>query len=209
MGDTPGRSGPPSAETDEIEVFATGSTRLRASDDEATETWHPPVGLDSSPPDDRVRSARGYHARPGHRPGVPIESGRASSESERQGRSTDIVRPLFVDPTLAAALVTEGEVVGRLPYLRMLEPDADAERMLAWPVAVVGRLHRPIPATLHVRASPSMVVTVLELMPTRQLRVGRSSFVAHSVASIEELAFRIERRARAPRGVGLADPIAT
>lgn len=206
--DAPGRWGPPS---EEIEIFATGSTVVRArSGEPAFETWHPPAGLDSAPAETRTRSARGYHARAGHRPGGAAPP--LGSVSVRQGRPTDIVRPIFVDPTFAAALVTDGAVLERLPHIEVLEPDGDTDQLLSRPLVVIDRLHRSIEARLHVRASPSMVVTVLELMPTCRLRLGRRRFVERSVESVDVLARRIEREARRSgdlsRGAPAGRPVA-
>ncbi len=52
---------------------------------------------------------------------------------------------------------------------------------------------RSVPATLHLRATPSMVLSVLELVPRRRLRWRRDAFVAAGVEAVEALAHEFER----------------
>lgn len=132
-----------------------------------------------------------YHARPGQRPGAA-----PAVASARLGGDTEIVRPLLVDPASASRIVLTGAVFDLpLPHLELRPSDAGTARYLVWPVVVVGEHDRPVPATLHLLGSPSMVVTVLELVPTRRLRWGRARFVRYGVEAIDTLARRIERAA--------------
>lgn len=145
---------------------------------------------DTEPPTDDHGALRGYHARPGHRPGAT-----PGTTSARAGGDSDIVRPLLVAPIAASRIVLAGDVfVSPVPHLRIDVEQADA-RFLVWAVTVVGDHVRPTPATLHLLGSPSMVVTVLELVPARRLRWGREHFVRYGIEAIDELAHRIERAA--------------
>jgi hypothetical protein len=136
-----------------------------------------------------VRDGLDYHARPGHRPGGVTATG------SRRGGDTDIVRPVLLDPLVAGRIACTGEVFRRpIEHLRVLPSDA-TEKFLAWEVLVIAPHERPVPATLHLLASPSMVVTVLELVPRRRLRFGRDRFVRHAVAGIDELADRLRAAA--------------
>ena len=133
---------------------------------------------------------REFHARPGHRPGAT-----PGITSARLGGYTDVVRPLLVAPGTASRIVLAGEVFEvPLPHLR-IDTDGLDTRLLVLAVAIVGEGQRPIPATLHLLGSPSMVVTVLELVPARRLRWGRERFLRYGVEAIDALAHRIERAA--------------
>ena len=190
---TPHDADPPDGE---IEIFATGSTILRAAAPAADtdSAGDPPsIWIDQPTADDE--SHRGYHARPGHRPGVQ-RTGGAATTSLRRGESADIVRPMFVPPERAVSVVDDIRVIDEIRHLHHRTDDGAGSRWLTWPVDLVVWPRRPIAATLHVRASPSMVVTVLELVPTRRLRLGRRRFVRRGVAAIESLAAEIERQTR-------------
>jgi hypothetical protein len=102
---------------------------------------------------------------------------------------------LLVPPGTASRIVLAGEVFEMpLPHLR-IENDRFDARFLVWAVAIVGERERPVPATLHLHGSPSMVVTVLELVPSRRLRWGRERFLRYGIEAIDALAHRIERAA--------------
>lgn len=187
------------ADFDVIDVFATGTTVLRVED----RSTRPAV---EGPPDHHVRELvrqggqtvrvglahlGDYQARPGPRPGV-----RPLATSARRGGRTDIVRPMLVHPALAVRLVCDGGLFERpVPHLRLPERDDSAERHLVWPVTIVDLRPRNVPAHLHLLASPSMVVSVLELIPSRRLRFGRGPYLAAAVPAVDELARRIERAA--------------
>lgn len=165
-----------------IEVFPTGLTVARAdpSDDEHT----------TAPESVSGDVHRDFHARPGHRPG-----GQPPVTSARFGGDTDIVRPILVAPVAATRIVLAGDVFELpLPHLRVDTHRFDA-RFLVWTAMVVAERERPVPATLHLLGSPSMVVTVLELVPSRRLHWGRERFVRHGIEAIDALAVRIEHAA--------------
>lgn len=146
-----------------------------------------------------IEHARGFHAAPGPRPGaVP---GPAVT-STRDGGGTDIVRPVLVDPATACRLAASGELFAApIPHLSVHGP-GDAPT-LTWDAAVLSGRRGRRRATLHLMASPSMVVTVIELVPCRPVRRGRSRFIAHGVEALEELAHRLERtRCDATRSPG-------
>lgn len=197
---------------DEIVVFPTGRTMTRsgpasgpASKERSTDPRQselPDAKLDARlvdavPVDGEISDTgggpahdpdthRGFHARPGHRPGAT-----PGVTSSRSGGGSDIVRPLLVAPGAASRILLAGEVFEvPLPHLRIEDDRVDA-RLLLWAVAIVGERHRPVPATLHLLGSPSMVVTVLELVPARRLRWGRERFLSYGVEAMDELAHRI------------------
>lgn len=133
---------------------------------------------------------RNYHARPGHRPGAC-----PTITSARAGGAGDVVRPLLVAPRAASRIVLSGEVFALpLPHLRIDDGHDDAG-LLVWTVTVAGDQLRPTPATLHLLGSPSMVVTVLELVPARRLRWSHERFVRYGVEAVDELADRIVQAA--------------
>ena len=92
-------------------------------------------------------------------------------------------------------MIDDAGVIDAIDHLRHRVDDGIAARWLTWPVELVVWTRRPVAASLHVRASPSMVVTVLELVPTSRVRLGRRRFVRRGIAAIESLAAEIERRA--------------
>jgi len=139
--------------------------------------------------------ARNFHARPGHRPGdVP-------STSARAGGDADIVRPVLVDPARASHLALTGALfatpIGALTIDEHDDGhDDDPGRFLVWSALLATDQGRPIPATLHLLGSPSMVVTVLELVPRRRLRWRRDRFVHHGIVALDELARRLDAACR-------------
>ncbi|MDJ0769707.1 MAG: hypothetical protein QNJ12_12970 [Ilumatobacter sp.] len=182
---------------DHIEVFGTGSTIVH--DDAAGD----------APLSDLLRGgnaaltvgfehARDFHAKAGHRPGAaaPPLSGVASG---RRGGGTDIVRPVLISPVLASELATSGRLFDE-PLADLTidhDRDADGERKyLVWNAAVrVGRRAQR-DATLHLLASPSMLVTILELVPARTIRWRPGRFVRDGVRAMEGLAARLQAAAR-------------
>jgi hypothetical protein len=183
----------------EIEVFATGTTGARPP-----EPWSAP-----EPPTpmrdllrhtnevvnefvrDGVERSRDFHARPGPRPGVDV------ARSTRQGEGTDVVRPVLVRPDLACAHALSGAwFVDPIANLE-ISATPGGDRYLVWDAVVQVGWHRRCPAELHLLASPSMVVTVVELVPRRRLRRRRRRFVEAAVPAIDELAGRLERAAPA------------
>lgn len=187
----PDSSGEPGSEP--FEVFPTGATVLRVRDPAADDGTSLADHLHRS--GELVRAgydhARNFHARPGPRPGVvPATSGRV-------GGDADIVRPVLVDPATASHLAISGTLFAApIAALTIDEHDGDPDRYLVWNAHLSTDRGRPIPATLHLLGSPSMVVTVLELVPRRRLRWRLDGFVRVGVAAIEELAHRLEAACR-------------
>lgn len=187
-----GSTNPTRHDHGQIEVFATGDTiallpTTWTGDDEPTGSMVPPAAPQTTGDEVVVP----FHARRGPRPG-----GLPPTTSSRRGGDSDIVRPLLVHPAVASALALGGTVFAPpLPHLRMRARSEGDERYLVWSVEIAGVHSRPVPATLHLLASPSLVVTVLELVPACRLRWGRDRFVAFGVEAIDALARRIERAA--------------
>lgn len=176
----------PNRSDDEIVVFPTGVTLARGT---ATNEASPAVIVDRPAAADSP-ARREFHARPGHRPGAT-----PGVTSSRAGGDTDIVRPLLVAPGIACRIVLAGGVFDLpLPHVRIHRDRIDAQ-LLIWPVSIVGDRVRPVPATLHLHSSASMIVTVLELVPTRRVRWGRDRFLRYGIEAIDVLAHRIERAA--------------
>lgn len=183
-------------EPPEFEVFPTGTTTARAPGDageDALDMW---LGMSdrlrrgSAVVRDGYEHARDFQARPGHRPGGAVEM-----TSGRDGGGTDVVRPVLVDPMTACRLAVTGSLFAEpIEHLDIEHHDHDPDeaRYLVWAANLTSDHGRPVPATLHLLASPSMVVTVLELIPRRRLRWGRERFVRDGVAAVEVLARRLE-----------------
>lgn len=171
----------------ELEVFATHGTvavvRGPAADDRDPLDARPPVGEQLRRGGDAVRHAldhaRSINATPGHRLGAaPLTT------SRRRGSGADVVRPVLVDPVRSGEIAADGALFGAPnPHLELVEASPTP---LTWRVAVTGE--RRFPATLHLLASPSLVVTVIELIPERRLRWGRDGFVRDGVAAADRLA---------------------
>lgn len=137
-----------------------------------------------------VDHARDYHAAEGLRPG----GAPPATTSTRRGGGCDIVRPMLVDPFTASSLAVSPRFLRREHlYLTFVDHDASSERALTWKVVVAGPHLRSVPATLHLLASPSQVVSVLELVPRRRFRWHQHRFVGVGVAAIESLAHEFER----------------
>ncbi|MEJ7799580.1 MAG: hypothetical protein WKF60_03620 [Ilumatobacter sp.] len=173
----------PCATTGEVEIFATGSTTLVAIEDEPS---HAMAALR------RGITMPDFHARPGHRPGtrIPVTSGRA-------GGDTDVVRPVLIDPVVACELAISGALFRDPVKGFLIDASGDGSgHLLTWQAMLTGDGIRATPTRLHLRASPSMVVTVLELVPQRRVRWNRAAFVRAAVAAVETLAHRLEYTAR-------------
>ena len=167
----------PTPDAHEIEVFATGTTVARAPDEPAFDdlTGQGLTELlrrSGCTVRDGYEHARDFHARPGHRPGTtPI-----ATTSERRGSGVDIVRPVLVNPLLASDAAVSGRLFAELiPGLELEERDPDGARYLVWHARLSGRRVHSVPVSLHLLASPSMVVTVLELVPRHRLRRHRDA----------------------------------
>lgn len=171
----------------EIEVFPTGTTIEHAPHDLdlAEQLRHGAAAVRSG-----YERARDFHARPGPRPGEPV----VAATSSRRGGDTDIVRPVLIDPIVASRLAVSGLLfVPALPRLVVhVDPsDASGSQFLAWDAELVDDAGRTTPATLQLLASPSMVVTVLELIPRRRLRWTGRRFVRDGVEALDALADRL------------------
>ena len=191
------RNGVPRGEV-ELDVFATGATIAHAPDaivarttiDDATDTTGDRLRRSGELVRNGLEHVREFQARPGHRPGPPrVPVGSASS---RRGGDTDIVRPVLVPPSFAGEFAIGGELFAEpVPYLSICHrDDGNEQRFLMWDAELDsgGTVRR---VTLHLLASPSMVVTVLELVPCKRLRHGRERFVADGVAAVDVVARRI------------------
>lgn len=147
-----------------VEVFATGDTVVVTAEDP------PPAHRHPAPPPFRVTAA-----------------------SARTGVYGDVVRPVHVDPVIASELAVSGRLFDEpIPHLVVADDHEVASRYLLWNAQVVGHHRRPLPAALHLLASPSMVVTVLELIPRRRIRWRRRRFVRHGLEAVDALAERLE-----------------
>ena len=174
------------ARAGELEVFATGTTTLRDRDHEPVHSdhEHQPAGELLHRAGAAVLDVR---ARPGHRPGRRIPT-----TSARRGGDTDIVRPLLVRPSAASDAATSGRWFADPLAGFDLEPDdSDHDQYLVWHAALSGTHVTRVPVSLHLLASPSMVVTVLELVPQRRLRWQRDGFVIDGIVVIDLLADRL------------------
>lgn len=180
------------ARPDELDVFATGETEMVAP-------WEEPA---SHAVADAVRRGTAavldLHARPGYRPGVPI----ATSSGRRSG-DADIVRPVLVDPRLAASIAGSGALFDEpIDGLDIDRARADtSRRYLVWTGRLSGEHVAGVPIALHLLASPSMVVTVVEMVPQRRLRWNRRGFVLDGVAAIEVVAARLAAATAQPDAV--------
>lgn len=176
----------------EIEVFATGRTILIPADDRAHGD-HPSIDVATIGEQlqraghavhEGFEHARAVRAAPGHRPGRAIPT-TPDTASRRRGGGCDIVHSIHLDPVRACAAATSGRWLDHpVDRIELLDDSAAAD--LLWEVEIVG--HRRTAATLHLLASPSMVVTVLELIPHERLRWRRSQFIRDGVAAAESLA---------------------
>ncbi len=133
------------------------------------------------------------HARPGHRPGgAPLPTA-----SARRGGDTDVVRPVLVDPAVACRLAESGALFADpFRHVRIEHPDdARSRRYLVWDAVVTDGRHTEL-ASLHLLASPSLLVTILELVPKHRIRHHRDRFLRQGIAAVDELACRLIRSAR-------------
>lgn len=175
-----------------IEVFATGTSTWQViarppSDEQVHAALSDQFHRTGAVVLDAVRHARDFHARPGHRPGrvTPL------SASVRRGGGTDVVRPVLVDPVHACELAVSGRLFER--PVEHLDVDLPGHRdTLTWDVVLTTGRHQHHPATLCLLASPSMVVTVIELVARRRVRRSRRRFVREGITAVEELARRLE-----------------
>jgi hypothetical protein len=181
----------PNLETDGIEIFATGTTSIATGADE----------FDAHDVGELLRRSgawlhdgydhiRELQARPGRCPGVTA----CGQRSRRRGEA-DVVRPVAVSPGIASAAAVSGALFdGAIPHLCVEHDERDrvSTEYLVWQSTVTHRRRRGVPATLHLLASPSMVVTVLELVPQRNVRWHRRRFISDGIAALDAIAARLE-----------------
>lgn len=181
------------AEVGELEVFATGRTVLiapgAAHDHDSVDVAHLTDHLHRAglAIRDGLEHARAVRAVPGPRPGhsgTPIPA----TASWRRGNGCDIVRPLHLDPIRASAAAISGRWLGHpVEHVEVLD-DSTADG-LVWQIAIIGdRRTRRTTATLHLLASPSMIVTIIELIPHGRHRWDRREVVRDGVAAADTLA---------------------
>lgn len=174
-----------------IEVFATGTTTLTAASD-ASDT-NDVVDLlrrSGATLHDGYDHVRELQATPGHRPGVRTRGLRTTGRG-----AADVVRPVAVSPDAASAAAMSGALFdGTIPHLRVELDGAGAvgRQYLVWRSTVTHGDRGGVPATLHLLASPSMVVTVLELVPQRRVRWHRERFIRDGIAALDALAARLK-----------------
>jgi hypothetical protein len=174
----------------ELDVFATGDTHLLAPDQE------PPPSSVGEAMRRGSAAVHDLHARPGFRLGTPI-----ATTSGRRSGPADIVRPVLVDPRRAATLAQRYLFVEPVAGLDLDDRNADTERRyLVWTGRLSGRQVSPVCVALHLLASPSMVVTVLELVPQGRVRWHQQAFIQVGIEVVDTLAKRLtELAADAPR----------
>lgn len=181
-------------------MYATGSTIITGPEPgQLDQPGRAPIG--ATPVGDQVRRAvtvlhggvdhaRRYHAKAGPRMGATP----AAIVTTREGARSEIVRPVLVDPWRAWQVAGSGQLfaepIPRLSVDARTTPDETADAAWAASLRTGWVLRRP--ARLHVSASPSLNVTVLELIPARRRRIGNRSFLRVGLAVVEELAHRLE-----------------
>ena len=177
----------------DVVVYATGSTVAVAPDDReptAETAVTDQFRRAATAVQEGFEHARQFHARPGPRLGAAP----TSVVSNREGLSSDIVRPVLVDPRLATDLAVSGELFAEpIPKLRIEGRRLEAEPAnLVWTASLrTGRMRRRA-ANLHVTASPSFNVTVLELIPSSRRRRGARAFLRVGLPAVEELVRRLQ-----------------
>lgn len=176
----------------ELEVFATGTT-ISSERGHGGEPGHRDEHRNRGAGDLLHRAGIAMfdlQARPGHRPGQ-----RLPVTGARRGGDTDIVRPLLVRPSTAVAAAVSGrwldQPIAGFDVGHDATDAAERDRYLIWRGALSGDHVTRIPVALHLLAAPSMVVTVLELVPQRRLRWQRKGFVDDGIEVLDRLAGRL------------------
>jgi hypothetical protein len=176
----------------ELEVFATGTTTVIAvGGDEPDLSQIGDAGTAAELLRRTGAAMLDIHARPGHRPGRAV-----ATTSARRGGDTDIVRSVMVHPGIACLVATSGRLFSDpIAGFDVYEADdADHDhRYLVWHAALSGEHVSRIPVSLHVLSSPSLVVTVLEIIPQGPLRWKRTGFVRDGIEVIDRVAARLTR----------------
>ena len=168
----------------EIELVAVGEPETRDTEIGPSLLDHVADGYRAA-----MERARDIHAADGYRPGGV----RPEATSNRRGGACDIVRPMLVDPLIASAIAVSPTFRSRGHLHLTFAEGADSdERALTWNVIVRSPRLGAVPATLHLSASPSQVVSVLELVPHRRLRWRANRFVEVGIAAIDSLADELQ-----------------
>jgi hypothetical protein len=180
----------------QLEVFATGSTIATVPeaavayplDDHDGQTLSGLLKHGGDVIRDGFEHARDLQARPGHR----IGGGPTFSASARSGGDDDIVRPVLVPPLFAGEFAACGELFAApIPHLHVAGRRGHEQQLLLWDCELHGDSGR-CQVTFHLMASPSMVVTVLELVPCQRIRRRRRDrFLADGIAAMEAIAARL------------------
>jgi hypothetical protein len=186
----PGRSDDPRVE---LEVFPTGRTRAEFPIEWSDHEPHTDIAARLRDGGSTIREwidRAELHSHPGPRIGAAA----VPTTSARLGDGADIVRPVLINPNWASELATSGVLFAeRVDHLEIdTAPGAD-RRYLVWSARLDIGTRRPFQASLHLLASTSMLVTVLELVPQRRTRRHRERFVDVGVVAIDELASRLQR----------------
>ncbi len=175
---------------DPVEVFGVGPDgeliEIRSRADRA---WDGKAS-DEDGPEQLLPS---YRARPGQRPG---------GYQDRKGRSggqEDVMTPVPVLPGIASRALHSGVVFSQpIPGLLIDETSLESDaRGSSWKATVeCGRFRRrPRKATLRAYPTPSLNLTILELVPTRPRLIHTRSFVQVGVGAIVTLSERLVRGA--------------
>jgi len=186
-----------------IEVFGVGPDgELIAlgteapSDDRGFNAW---TGFDTwSPEGDERGDGRPamptYRARPGLRPGG------YDDRPGRGGGREDVVAPVRVVPGLASFALHRGELFDEpIPGLEVDVSSLKIDRRgSSWRAVVhygrIGRHHRR--ATLRAYPSPSLNLTILELIPVEPRLVHTRAFIRAGVPAVATLSLRLAHSAR-------------
>ncbi len=177
----------------ELEVFATGATIATAPEAVVEypldlpdgQTFGGLVRHGGDAIKDGLEHARDLRARPGPRLG----GGPTFTASARSGGDSDIVRPVHVSPLFAGDFAAGGELFATpIPHLRVA--GRGDEQQLLWDCELHGESGR-CRVTFHLMASPSTVITVLELVPCKRVRRHRDRYLADGIAAIDAIAERL------------------
>lgn len=132
-------------------------------------------------------TSSGHRGRRGQLPGG------YDDRKSRSGGREDVMAPVPVLPGVASHALHSGELFQRpIPGMTVdvesLEVDA---RGSSWKAVVdCGRL-RPRPATLRAYPSPSLNLTILELVPTRPRLIHTRAFVKAGVGAVATISRRL------------------
>lgn len=134
-----------------------------------------------------IDHVRRFRARSGPRPG-------AITQDRRRGDDVEVVQTCHVRAAATEELVWTGRLRGlRISGLAFSdEPHREGRSAFVWHARLRTGPFARRAATLHITATPSANLTVLELIPDRRRVFGTRRFVSRGVRSVEELATRIE-----------------